>query len=170
MRSHLSNLDEIKDRAIVLLQSGGIEGRSVDDLRCGERCTLNWAIRQALQMAIEEVRKRDEFIDRRRAVLRRAEYNRAVKEITQFVLSDRPSPVKHDAETVWWNRHYAGELVARRPIEPVEHEYRFTQKLLDLFEEKNGKPVETTDELIAWINASPPTMFSVPSKVVPFVR
>jgi hypothetical protein len=156
-----SNFDAIKDRAIALLQSGAIEGRSIDDLRRGERCILNWAIRHALSMAIEEVisHVKKERGDRRRAVLLKSEYKRAVTEITALVMKDPASEARQRSNLDDRHVPIAGVLVARCPIQP-QFEYRVTQKLLDLFWAKNGKPVETRDELVALVNAAPVTLFS----------
>jgi hypothetical protein len=46
---------QIKERAVALLQAGGIDGRTFDQIRHAESCTRSWCIRDALNRTCSEI-------------------------------------------------------------------------------------------------------------------
>lgn len=115
--------DAVMDRAIALLLAGEIDGRTVDEIRRGEKSTRNYCARLAVSRGIDEVRaaEEDRFADRRRVVLRAAEQNRAIKDIVKFVTSHGPSNCD--------------------PYEPVEDEQVTGKLLADVLARINATPL-----------------------------
>jgi hypothetical protein len=77
---------EIRDRAIALLQSGVIDGKTFDQIRYGESCIRAWCIRDALDRAVREIEPHLPPPHHHRCVtLRTSDYRRAESEIKRHL-------------------------------------------------------------------------------------
>lgn len=87
--------ENIKNRAIELLQSGGIDNRSIDELRSGEGCTRSYCIGIAIVTALDELKRREQswLADRRRCILTRGDHRKAMREIAKYVMEAKMTQV-----------------------------------------------------------------------------
>ena len=72
---------EIRDRAIALLQSGEIDGKTFDQIRHGESCIRSYCIRIALDRACSESEQRLPWPRHRTVTMRKSDYRKAESEI-----------------------------------------------------------------------------------------
>jgi hypothetical protein len=75
---------DIKDRAIELLQSGVIDGKTFDQIRHGESCTRSYCIRFALDIACREFEQRFPYPHHRVVTMRKSDYRKAEHEIKRY--------------------------------------------------------------------------------------
>jgi len=85
-RSCELNYAEIKDRAIALLQAGAIDGKTFDQIRHGESCTMFFCIRSALDIACREIESQLPPPHHHRCVImRKSDYRKAEGEIKRHL-------------------------------------------------------------------------------------
>jgi hypothetical protein len=78
----INRMDEIKDRAIELLQTESADRPSFEKLCCAESSVKNYYIRDALVRACNEL---PPSRDRRKAVLRKPDFTKAEKDIRRHL-------------------------------------------------------------------------------------